>query len=194
MFASETAQAPGTSRKVEVQGRFLLIRAASAPIDISAPGLGVLRLEEGDSYQFSQEVVNLRLQITNPQAVSVSWEIEVSNDEIKVGKQAVSVSTTSIIQGANSVTNIGEVTITAGQNALLIAAAAANTARTLRLSIKSDEASGVYIGAAGIVSGQGGYLDIGMVDYVDCEAALYAFNPHSTDPVTVQVLPFERSL
>jgi len=193
MFLSRQAQPAGSTIKDTVQGRYLLVREASADIEIKAPGMGVIRLQEGDSYQFSDLVQDLPIEVVNPNAVAVTWRLEVTNREIKQGRQEVQVNTTSIIQGANSVTNVGERTIPAGSNALIIAAAAADTSRTLRLSIKSEEAGGVYLGAAGIAGGQGGYLDVGMVDYVDCEAALYAYNPNSED-VVVQVLPFERGL
>lgn len=188
-----SAQAAGSTVKETVQGRFLLVRSATGDIEIAAPGFGKLRLQDGDSYKFSDTVDNFPIQVTNPNGVAIDWEIEVSNEEIKPGRTAVQVNTTSIIQGANSVTNVAEVTVPAGSNALLIAAAAADTARTLRLSIKSDEAGGVYLGASGIAAGQGGYLDIGMVDYVDCEAELYAYNPNG-EGVVVQVLPFERAI
>ncbi|CAA0081353.1 Uncharacterised protein [Zhongshania aliphaticivorans] len=193
MLFGNNAQPAGASKKFSIQGRFILIRSATLPIDISANGIGVIRLKENDSYQFSTTVENLDIQINNANGVAVDYEIEATNEEIRVGSQSVNVNTTSIIQGANSVTNIGEVTVPAGSNQILIAAAGASTSRTLRLSIKSDEAGGVYLGAASIAAGQGGYLDIGMVDYVDCEAALYAFNPNGDD-VVVQVLPFERAL
>ncbi len=193
MLVSRQAQAAGTTVKDAVQGRYLLVRSATNTIEVVAPGMGAVRLEEGDSYQFSDNIENFPIEITNPNATAVDWEIETSNHEIKPGKQAVSVSTTSIIQGANSVTNVGEVTVPAGSNALLIAGAAVDTARTLRLSIKSDEAGGVYLGAAGIANGQGGWLEVGATDYVDCEAALYAYNPNA-EAVVVQVLPFERAI
>lgn len=192
MLVGREAQAAGTTIKDAATGRYLLVREATGDIELTAPGLGMITLKEGDSYKFADVVTDLRMQITNPNATAVTWQIEISNDEIKPGKQSVQVSTTSIIQGANSVTNVAEVVVPAGSNALLIAAAA-DTSRTLRLSIKSDEVGGVYLGAAGIAAGQGGYLEAGVVDYVDCEAALYAFNPNAS-PVTVQVLPFERGL
>ncbi len=193
MLVSREAQAAGTTIKDAATGRYLLVREATGDIELTATGLGMITLKEGDSYQFADVVSELRMQITNPNATAVTWQIEISNEEIKPGKQSVQVSTTSIIQGANSVTNVAEKVIAAESNGLLIAAAAADTSRTLRLSIKSDEPGGVYLGAAGIAAGQGGYLEPGMVDYVDCEAALYAYNPNGGD-VVVQVLPFERAL
>jgi|GEM_PF-1304471 len=193
MLVSREAQAAGTTIKDAATGRYLLVREATGDIELTAPGLGMVTLKEGDSYQFAEVVTELRMQITNPNATAVTWQLEISNDEIKPGKQSVQVNTTSIIQGANSVTNVGERTIPAEGNALIIAAAGADTSRTLRLSIKSDAPGGVYLGAAGIAAGQGGYLEPGMVDYVDCEAALYAYNPNAEN-VVVQVLPFERAL
>ena len=193
MLIGRSAQAANTKIKETVQGRWLIVREASAEIEITAPGFGVLRLKNGDRYKFSEAVENFPIEVRNPNAVAVTWKVEVSNEEIIPGSQSVQVNTTSIIQGANSVTNVGEVSVPATDNRILIAAAPANTSRTLRLSIKSDAAGGVYLGAAGIAAGQGGFLDVGMVDYVDCEAELYAYNPNG-EPVVVQVLPFERAL
>ncbi|MEQ3623598.1 MAG: hypothetical protein ABNH42_19780 [Marinobacter sp.] len=193
MLVGREAQAAGTTIKDVATGRYLFLRKATGAIELSAPGMGGITLEEGYTYKFSDVITDIRMEIRNPNATAVTWELEITNDEIKPGKQAVEVTTTSIIQGANSVSNRAEVAVPAGGNALLIAAAAADTARTLRISVKADAPNGVYLGAAGIAAGQGGYLEPGMVDYVDCEAALYAYNA-GAEPVAVQVLPFERAL
>ncbi len=49
--------------------------------------------------------------------------------------------------------------------------------KSKRLNIRSDQFNGVSLGADNTVSdSSGGYLDVGMVDYIDTSGALWAFN------------------
>ena len=90
---------------------------------------------------------------------------------------------------ANENNHLPAVEIAAGETALLATAKVGR--KSLRLSIKVDEVGGVYLGKQGVSAGHGGYLDVGMVDYIDTQGALYAQNPNDT-AVTIQVLELNR--
>jgi hypothetical protein len=95
------------------------------------------------------------------------------------------------IAPANVNTPLGEVTIGAGATALLSAADA--TRKEIRIGVKSDNPGGVYIGDSGTgATTPGGYIEIGGVDYVSTEAAIYAYNPHPTDSVVVNLMTLRR--
>lgn len=60
--------------------------------------------------------------------------------------------------------------------------------KSKRLNIRSDQFNGVSLGSDNTVNdSSGGYLDVGMVDYIDTSGALWAFNSGSTS-VFVDVL------
>lgn len=66
MLVGREAQAAGTTIKDAATGRYLLVREATGDIELTAPGLGMITLKEGDSYKFADVVTDLRMQITNP--------------------------------------------------------------------------------------------------------------------------------
>jgi hypothetical protein len=75
----------------------------------------------------------------------------------------------------------------AGQATLLIAA---NERKSVRLNIRADQFAGITLGnAATVTDSSGGYLDVGMVDYLETDGALYAFVVSGND-VLVDVLEF----
>jgi hypothetical protein len=62
------------------------------------------------------------------------------------------------------------------------------TRKSCRLNIRSDQTNGVSLGSDGLVNdSNGGFLDVGMVDYMDTSGELWAFNAGSSS-VLVDVL------
>ena len=73
----------------------------------------------------------------------------------------------------------------AGQATKLFGAA---PRKSKRLNIRSDQLNGVSLGGNNSVNdGSGGYLDVGMVDYIDTSGELWAFNA-GNQSVLVDVL------
>lgn len=93
------------------------------------------------------------------------------------------------VKQADTATHLPRVKLLPGV-ATLIAAADA-TRKELRLNIDSEQPGGVFLGKAGILANQGGFMDVGVTEYLSTEGALYAFNPNATD-VYVSVLSMER--
>jgi len=94
------------------------------------------------------------------------------------------------LKPANENSHLPAVSVATGQTVLLCAANA--NRREVRLSIKGDQIGGVYLGKLGLLTGQGGWLDVGMVDYLSTQGALYAQNPND-QTVTIQVLELNRT-
>lgn len=64
----------------------------------------------------------------------------------------------------------------------------AGTRKSNRINIRSDQFNGVSLGGSNLVTdSSGGFLDVGMVDYMDTSGELWAFNAGSS-PVFVDVL------
>jgi len=64
----------------------------------------------------------------------------------------------------------------------------AGTRKSCRINIRSDQFNGVSLGGDNTVNdSNGGYLDVGMVDYIDTSGALWAFN-NGDSSVFVDVL------
>lgn len=104
-------------------------------------------------------------------------------------RASVNATINTTIEPANLNTELPEVTVTAGNSAKI---ADANADRKeLRVSIKSTEPGGVYLGSATVADNTGGWLEPGMVDYVATEGEVWAFNPGASD-VVVSALDLER--
>ena len=93
------------------------------------------------------------------------------------------------IENSNVNTHLPVVTCAAGV-ATLIAAADVKR-KELRLNIDAEQVGGLFLGGAGILANQGGFIDVGQTDYVGTEGALYAFNSND-DAVKVSVMSLER--
>lgn len=63
----------------------------------------------------------------------------------------------------------------------------ANPCKSKRLNIRSDQLNGVSLGGSAVNDSSGGYLDVGMVDYIDTSGELWAFN-NGSQSVFVDVL------
>jgi hypothetical protein len=96
---------------------------------------------------------------------------------------------TTTIENANVNTHLPVVTCAVGV-ATLIASADVNR-KELRITIDGLQDGGLFLGGAGILANQGGFLDIGQTDYIPTQGALYAFNSNA-DAINVSVMSLER--
>lgn len=121
-----------------------------------------------------------------PQTVVITLGKGKSRDS-RASATIANVNTT--IEGANKNSHLPIVSCAAGVATLI---AAANVSRkTLRLMLDSQQSGGLFLGGVGITAGNGGYIEQGMIDYMDTEGALYAFNPNA-ETVDISVLELER--
>jgi len=93
------------------------------------------------------------------------------------------------LSSSNKNTHLPVVTCLANQ-ATLIAAADVNR-KELRLNIDNEQLGGLFLGGVGIQANQGGFLDVGITEYMPTEGALYAFN-NNAESIDISVMSLER--
>lgn len=206
----ETTFKKGEKYPLAATARYFVVRAVGDGVAISVRNAPEVQLQNSDVIDLlnSDEItlVNTSEQPQNIRFQLSPFKIEVgaSRNSIKSIEDIVKVEMDrdvnigTVLQGdkwnvgvipANDNNHLPQVEIEAGQTALLCAA---NLSRKeVRISIKGDESDGVFIGKQGVQSGQGGWLDVGMVDYLPCQGALYAHNPND-ETVTIQILELNR--
>lgn len=175
--------AANVPRKLNVAGDYFHVLEADDSVSLSFDGDKALPLARGIGGSVSYEEIELTS--TTAQTVIVVLGFGTFADY----RASVNATVNTTIEPANTNSQLPEVTVTAGGSAKL---ADANIDRKeLRVSIKSTEAGGVYIGDATISNNEGGWLEPGMVDYIATQAETWAFNPGATD-VIVSLLDLER--
>jgi len=143
----------------------------------------IAKATSGTGGEFDDVYENITLLSTTTQSVVIILGFGKYRD----ARATLNATINTTIAPTNTLSAIAEVTV--GVVATLLAAANVDR-KELRLAIKSVEASGVYFGPATVTAGSGGYLEEGMVDYINTEAAVYAIVASST--VVVNVLELER--
>ena len=185
----------GEERPIATPKAFLNILSASAQFIVESPDIGVLTgkanryFEMGDyrnvffvnntdtPIEIDYEIANIRTTSSGEADVNVKNEVVVKRivDAIQVDVE---------IKGADIHVSSPRVECLPGIIKLL---KYARPRKSLRLNIRSDQANGVSIGGYDVSDVLGGYLDVGMVDYIQTNASLYAFN-NGLEPVFVDVL------
>lgn len=147
------------------------------------------RLEKqssGMGAKFNDEYRNVIVKSVAAQNVT----IVLGYGEFEDARASVNATVNTTIENSNVINSLAEVSVGAGAT-VLIANANANR-KQLRVGVKSSAANGVYIGSASSgASTPGGYIEEGTVDYVETEAAVYAYNAGAS-AVVVNVLELER--
>lgn len=173
----------GVERSLNVAGSFWHLIKASGEVKLG--------FDEGAKITRSQGMAGTakytRITVLSPinQTVTVSLGFGQSFD----ARAAVEAVVNAAVEPSNSNSALPQVTIAAGQT---VEIAPANAARKeLRIQVKSDQVGGVNIGDANVNATKGGFVEVGMVDYVASEAAMYAHNPNAAS-VTVNVLDLSR--
>lgn len=145
----------------------------------------VAGVEQGMGGEFGASYSRVEIISETAQEVVVVLGFGRLND----GRASISGEINATFEGANSNTQKPVVVIAANSAAQLVAANA--NRKSVRLAIDSAQPNGVFLGKADIAINQGGFLDVGMIDYLDTTGALHAYND-SDSPVTVTVLELER--
>lgn len=175
--------AAGVSQSFNVEGDFLHI--------LTAPDALGIRFDEGKLNTLYQGV-GLRVYYNRIELLSDTSQsvvVMLGFGHVNDSRASVSATINTTIAPGNLNTQLPEVSVPAGDSAKI---ADANTDRKfLRLSIKSTETGGVYIGDATIADNEGGWLEAGQGDYFPSEAETWAYNPGAVD-VIVTALDVER--
>ena len=177
--------------KRSISGRFVIVRQADGEIEISSPGSKIepVILENGDNHDLGSDLKG-PFEVVNMTSSNNTVIMDVNARPVVRGNsQNVSVNTTTTLENSNNNKALAEVSVGAG---LTVQIAAANANRKeLRVSIKSNQVGGVYLGGATAAAGVGGFLEEGVTDYIETEGALYAHNPNAS-AVIVNMMDLER--
>lgn len=92
---------------------------------------------------------------------------------------------------SNTITPLPEVSIPPLTSVILCAADVSDKRIYVRLGVKSDQIGGVYIGDATVNNNLGSYLENGSVEFLECQAAIHAYNPNN-DSVIVNVMTLSK--
>jgi len=94
------------------------------------------------------------------------------------------------IAPANLNTPLALVTILPLTRALLATSKASR--KELRIGVASTNTTHIHFGDVTVDATNGGIIEVGGIDYVSSEGAIYAYNPHAVDSVIVNLVSMER--
>lgn len=201
--------APYEKRSINSSGGyFTVLNIASADsVELSFKGSDDIPLEHGSQIKIGN-VAQVTLQNLNDSDSDIEFNISTSNIERKAQALKAEITNTNPIKvEMDRDVNIGAVA-QEGQWKVGVENATANAhkprveclagvatklfnaapRKSKRLNIRSDQFNGVSLGGNDTVDdNSGGYLDVGMVDYIDTSGELWAFNAGATS-VYVDVL------
>lgn len=173
--------------RINAIGNHFYILEATAPVHLNFDNRNQITRKKGQGGDVGQGFREVILSSDAPQTVVVA----LGHGRVReTGLATFSGDLSATIENANQNQGLPEVTVPAGQVAQICAANV--NRKEVRLSIKSDAAGGVYLGHSALPAGQGGYLDVGMVDYMSTQGALYARNENG-QAVTVQTMELNRA-
>lgn len=196
--------APYEKKTINSSGGIFTVLALVGAVELSAKGIEEIPLELSDQIRVG-DVKQITLQnVADSEAVieyviasnnvdKKSQSMRISNDILKVEMDRdVNIGAVNQdgewnvgVKNATTNTHKPRVECLAGVATKLFDAA---PRKSKRLNIRSDQFNGVSLGADNTVNdNSGGYLDVGMVDYIDTSGALWAFNA-GEQPVLVDVL------
>lgn len=175
--------AANVPQSVNVEGDFLHV--------LKATGEVLVRLDEGKQQELDKGV-GMRAYYSRVEVLSVTSQTVVlmlGFGHVTDARASVNATVNTTIAPANVNAELPEVSIPAGGSAK-VADANANR-KELRVSIKSTEPGGVYLGSSTVANNTGGWIEPGMVDYIATEGEVWAYNPGGS-AVVVSALDLER--
>jgi len=181
--ASLTAGATST---FNVQGNSFHVVTATSPIHISFDDSKEIQRHQGMGGTSTEPYYK----VTVRSEVAQNITIALGSGSIFDSRANISATLNTTIAPANINEALGSITVNAGSAIKLVSANADR--KELRIGIKSDNDEGLYFGDINIgVTKQGGFIEVGGVEYVTSEGAIYAYNPSASD-VTVNLLDMRR--
>ncbi len=173
-------------QRIFVKGKHYHILSASSPVKLAFDGGQQITRQQGQGGDTDESFSEVLITSDAPQTVKIALGFGKVRDNTATLNNA---NITSTIEHANVNSHLPLITLTAGVATLI--AAADVTRKELRLNIDANQPGGVFLGKAGILANQGGFIDVGTTEYIQTQGALYAFNPNATD-VKISALSLER--
>lgn len=163
----------GEFQEFQAVGRYIRIRESTSPVYLTIDGSREIVRNKGEQIDVGRNSYRVRIRSVVAQNVSVTS----SSDKQDDNRNSVALSVSATVAAGNDNQHLVKATIPATSSALI--AAANSTRKSLRVSLLSDAAGYVTLGKSGVGANSGGTLEPGMVDYIDTEGALYAYNPNA---------------
>lgn len=192
-------------KSVNSSGGIFTVLAISGAIELSAKGMEEVPLELSDQIRIG-DVKQLHLQnVSDSEAVI---EFVIASNSVDKKSQSMRISNDILKVELDRDVTIGAVNQDGEWTVFTDSAANANThkprvncvknqatklfdsrhRKSVRLNIRADQFGGVTLGNDNTIDdNSGGYLDVGMVDYIETKGGLWAFNAGDSD-VLVDVL------
>ena len=127
-------------------------------------------------FTISSLAVDKKTQVTKTEIINANPIVVQFDDAFTVGAVTQSGDIPWFVETLSATTNTHKqrVECLAGVATQLFAA---GTRKSNRINIRSDQFNGVSLGGSNLVTdASGGFLDVGMVDYMDTSGELWAFN------------------
>jgi len=173
-------------QSVTVNGNAFHVIKATSPIHVSFNEGKELERTQGMGGTAPSSYTKVTIRSEVPQNITIA----LGDGTIFDSRSNISATLNTTIAPANINQALPSVVVGAGLTVLL---AGANASRKeLRIGVSGTNASGIHFGDinTGAVN-QGGFIDVGSVEYVTSEGAIYAYNP-SGSAVTVNLVDMRR--
>jgi len=196
-------------RTINSSGGYFTVLNIDGDVELSFKGAEDIPLETGDQVNIG-DAMQVTLQNITDSSVIIEFTIAsmMVDKKTQVTKAEITNTAPIVVQFDNAFT-VGAVTQSGGipWNVAVLSAQTnthkprvaclpgvatrlftAGTRKSNRINIRSDQFNGVSLGGSNLVNdSSGGFLDVGMVDYMDTSGELWAFN-NGASSVFVDVL------
>lgn len=173
--------------RVIVQGEHFHILEASSKVTLDFDGRIKYTRVQGQGGDVPKGFKEVWLSSAAPQHVIISLGYG------RVRDNTASINNANIqatVKNSNVNNHLPTVNVPAGQAILL--ANGSDKRKELRIQVDSEQGGPVFIGGLGVSEDTGGLIEVGMIDFISSEGALYAFNPND-EGVKVRLLSLERA-
>lgn len=176
-----------TPQTINVSGDAFHVLLAGSPVYLSFDDGTTIKRYQGVGGTAPKAYTKVSIESEVNQNVTLS----LGSGTIFDSRSNISATLNTTIAPANINTPLTSVVISPGATVLLVGADADR--KELRIGIKSDNVDGIYFGDINTAVGvQGGWIELGGVEYITSEAPIYGYNPHPTDSVTVNLVSLRR--
>jgi len=181
----------GGESVVKVKGNYYHVVSAISPVQLSFNDGAFITREQGVGGSVG-DYTEVRVKSVVAQTVTVAFGTGVLNDSRAVVSISIPAGTEINAEIQPATLNEPKALKSIGAGATVLLSAANADRLELRVGVKATEAGGVYIGDVNVAAGtEGGWLELGSIDYLATSAAVYAYNPGAA-AVNVNLLEFTR--
>lgn len=173
---------------LDVDGQYIRVLESDGALELSIDNSSFQSIEKG--LQIKSLKPFFRLKFKDTSGASNTVKIAVSNDNIQDDRNVITGTVTVSETGAGTFTDIADPSIVITTATLIIAAA--GTTKEVSISNLSGNSNNFRIGSSAVAADRGIPLAPGDTIFLNCSAALYAFNSNDgaggTEKLAINVL------